>query len=157
MKAFKSWQFAAILALAPMTASAQFTTYIEPRKAAEQPAAVVAAADSAATARADTSRPARLTDLKAWVDSAAGVVAQQPRGVVTDTARGAVDRPAQAGPTAAARSTASFQEGAPAPNTATPLPTLLIVGGSMLGAGLLLLRRKRDDSTIECVERSDAS
>ncbi|HKW46147.1 MAG TPA: hypothetical protein VJN70_01825 [Gemmatimonadaceae bacterium] len=81
-----------------------------------------------------------ISDMKAWVDSAAGNTA--PAVAVADTALATVDTtrlPSQQAP-APARPTTTFSNGAIAPNTATSLPTLLVVGVLMFGAGLALFR-----------------
>ena len=36
----------------------------------------------------------------------------------------------------------AFRDGAPAPDTATPLPLLLLLGGSLAAVGAGLLRRR---------------
>jgi LPXTG-motif cell wall-anchored protein len=46
-------------------------------------------------------------------------------------------------PSATPRTTTTFSNGAIAPNTATALPTLLVVGLVSLTAGLVLLRVRR--------------
>src|SRR5687768_11275676 len=81
-----------VIALAPTSASAQFTGYIErPKPKVDSVAPIVAALPDTHT-RPDTAKPARLTDMRAWVDSAAGAMAARET-VVTDTARGVVARP----------------------------------------------------------------
>lgn len=117
--------------LPAVSASAQFTTYVAPPAPRADSVAVVAA-DSARLA-ADTNRVA-ITNMKAWVDSAAGQVAGRHL-TSTEPAPGAPGSPA-AGATA-------FREGGRAPDTATPLPTLALFGSSLIGAGLLLRRRRR--------------
>jgi hypothetical protein len=87
----------------------------------------------------------QLTDLTAWVDSA--VVANQGAG---DTSNAA---PATASPTktevaprgAAARpaSAVRFHNGASAPDTASLLPAMVIVGVVTLGLGLIVNARAR--------------
>jgi len=126
--------------LIPAMLPAQFTTYVAtPRKAAvdtgkpKSPATV-------AKARADSASRMSLTNMKAWVDSAAGRSAPAP--TVADTALANVDTttlpPRQS--TAPSRGTTTFSNGAIAPNTATSLPTLLVIGALMLASGLLLFR-----------------
>jgi LPXTG-motif cell wall-anchored protein len=63
----------------------------------------------------------------------------------TDTAMTRADTLVSTAPTssATAHTTTTFSNGAVAPNTATSLPTLLVVGLLSLAAGLLLLRRRR--------------
>ena len=128
--------------LTPAALPAQFTTFVAPpRKAASDSAkpSVVAVAK----ARADSVSRMSLTDMKAWVDSAAGT--SKPALSATDTAMTRADTLVSTAPTpsATAHTTTTFSNGAIAPNTATSLPTLLIVGLLSLAAGLLLLRRRR--------------
>ena len=60
----------ALLAVSPALAEAQFTTFIPPKnKVADSAKAVVAAVQ-----KADTALSLRLTNMKTWVASAAGVV-----------------------------------------------------------------------------------
>jgi len=128
--------------LTPAALPAQFTTFVAPpRKAASDAAkpSVVAVAK----ARADSVSRMSLTDMKAWVDSAAGT--SKPALSATDTAMTRADTLVSTAPTpsATAHTTTTFSNGAIAPNTATSLPTLLVAGLLSLTAGLLLLRRRR--------------
>jgi LPXTG-motif cell wall-anchored protein len=116
-------------------AAAQFTTVVAPPKREVAAATVVANP----TPR-DTGRRATLQEMSAWVDSVAGTaptVASAP--FVVDSARGDVVAPAE--PPAA---TERFTDGARAPNTASPLPSLLIAGlaAMVTGAALLATRRR---------------
>jgi LPXTG-motif cell wall-anchored protein len=121
--------------------SAQFTTFVAPPKKA--------AADSAkptvAAAKADSVSRMTLTDMKAWVDSAAGTSVQVANASDTTmaAANAASGSAATAAPNANGRTTTTFSNGAIAPNTASPLPTYLAGGLIALGAGLALLRRRR--------------
>ncbi|HEY0972703.1 MAG TPA: hypothetical protein VGE02_17165 [Gemmatimonadales bacterium] len=146
----------ALLALAlllPEPVGAQITTGLRPPERVT-PAQQVARAESTITAMRDSAAREERLDLRAWVDSAAmsleagaapvtpmpdvpgdslvpkpGVPAPAPRpGARPDAGR---DEP-----------TTSFREGAPAPDTATPLPLLLAVGGAMVGSGIWLRRRR---------------
>jgi len=128
--------------LTPAALPAQFTTFVAPpRKAAADSAkpSVVAVAK----ARADSVSRMSLTDMKAWVDSAAGTT--KPALSATDTAMTRADTlvATTSTPSATAHTTSTFSNGAIAPNTATSLPTLLVAGLLSLTAGLLLLRRRR--------------
>jgi hypothetical protein len=140
------------LAAAAPAASAQFTSAVVPPKKparAPEPAAVA----QGPGARGDTAIAKRLTDMKAWVDSAA-VALNVPTPAATDSAR--VPAPADSMRTAARTDSApprqttasagevtSFHEGARAPNTATPLPLLALLGAGSLLAGSWLRRRRR--------------
>jgi hypothetical protein len=133
--------FAATAALAPATLLAQITTFVAPpRKAAADSAKATVAA--AATAKTDTTPRMTLSDMKAWVDSAAGV--GTPTQVATaDTSTLPSTQPT----TSAARSssTTSFSNGAIAPNTASPLPLYFAAGFVLIlaGVGTLRLARRR--------------
>jgi hypothetical protein len=126
--------------LLPATAVGQFTTYTPPRPPVDSvrvrptPAQQQAAADS-------VTRVA-ITNMKAWVDSAAGDVVVNR---VDSTGRpvaapGPVTSGAAGRDTARSESTTAFREGAPAPDTATWLPLLVLVGTGAIGIGALLLR-----------------
>lgn len=120
-----------------VSASAQFTTYVAPPAPRVDSVSAVAA-DSGRLPR-DTNRVA-ITNMKAWVDSAAGQVAGRHL-TSTEVAPGTAGATGAAGTTRT--TTRSFREGSTAPDTATPLPTLALFGTSALAVGLLLLRRKR--------------
>lgn len=125
--------------LAPAMASAQITTFVAPpRKAVDSAKQAIVAEQRA---RTDSAVHLSLTDMKAWVDSAAGVDSSS-KVAVADTV--AAMAPADVRPSPSG-STTTFSNGAIAPNTASPLPTLF-VGGSLalvLGALLLGLKRRR--------------
>ena len=123
----------------PVAAEAQFTTVVAPPRAKEV-AQSAAAADSA-RARADSLMRARLGDMREWVDSAAVAIAGGPdtRRVETVDSGVVVREPERVEP----RPTTEFREGAPAPATATGLPTLALIGIGMLGIGALLIGRPR--------------
>jgi len=105
-------------------AQAQFTTFIPPQTAAQDSVRAVAMADSA-KAVADTSTALAITNMKTWVDSAAGV-ASPPITPLADSA------------TAATEST-TFVNGARAPATASDLPLLFLLGAGAFLIGVLLL------------------
>lgn len=129
---------AAALALMAAPASAQFTTFVPPKK----PAPVATATTLvAAEARADSTQAQTLTDMKVWVDSAARALAVNVDtttvdSLVVDSLAGDVSEPTQA-----SAPTMTFQDGAPAPDTATIFPMLAVAALGCLGAGALLLRR----------------
>ena len=138
---------AAVLALCSVKASAQFTGVVVPPKAK-----VTATADSTPKAVAklrDSVAKVNLGNMKDWVDSAAatlGVPAAPAAPAVTDTAVRVPVAPAPAAHAenpVPARGTTEFREGAAAPNTATPIPLLALLGLTSLAAGLWLLRRRR--------------
>lgn len=113
-----------LVALAPGVAAAQFTTFVAPPKKVDT--IVVADSALAAAPTADSLARASINNMKAWVDSAAG-----PGIDLGDTAVATSDG-----------QVAAFSDGAPAPNTATPLPLLTTLGMGALGLGAWLLRRK---------------
>ena len=123
----------ALLALLPAAAEAQFTTFTPPRPRVDTTRTVVTRADSIGAA--DSVARATITNLKAWVDSAAGDIVVNR----VDTA----GRPTAAtGPVTAGRTepTSVFRDGARAPDTATWLPLIALVGVGAVGVGVLLLR-----------------
>lgn len=135
-----------LLAAAAPAVDAQFTsTVTAPRP--EKPAVVEARRDSLRQADS-VSVVERMTEMREWVDSAAQAIAADAppaTDVVQDTvsstpatSTGAIvpEREPAAPP-------AAFENGAPAPDTATPLPFIALVGLGSLAAGALLRRRAR--------------
>jgi uncharacterized protein YqgV (UPF0045/DUF77 family) len=119
-----------MLAGMPATAAAQFTTFIPPQiRVADSVKAVVAAAEKA---QADSTVSMQLTNMKTWVDSAAGIAT--PPVTATDSAT--------VGLTTAPETT-TFTNGAQAPETASDLPMLALIGSVLLGLGTLLLADHR--------------
>ena len=132
----------------PSAALAQFTTFIPPQSKPVDSAKSMVAAQKPASA--DTSINARLTNLKTWVDSAAGVVAPS-RGAQDSLGIAAPTNPAGDSLAANAPDTAALRGGARAPATASDLPLLALGGAAALGLGALLLgadgkRRMRTDA-----------
>jgi hypothetical protein len=151
----------AVVALASAPAAAQFTATIPPRAPSMRARAESAAADSAA--RRDTTIARRFASMREWVDSAAlasdVAVPAAPAG--DSAAVAARERPAHPAPATetAARppappaapsgttttesegTVARMEGGMPAPDTATPLPLLALLGAAGLLAGARLLRR----------------
>ena len=127
-----SFRRSILLALAigiPQVGHAQFTTFIPPRnKVADSIKTTTAATQKAKT---DSSINAQLTNMKTWVDSAAGVVAP-PIGV-TDTAAPPANVPV------AAADTAMPAVGTRAPATASNLPLIALTGFGLLVAGTILV------------------
>jgi hypothetical protein len=125
--------------LLPATAAGQFTTFVTPPRQRADSAKPVATPAQAAAA-ADSMARVAITNMKAWVDSAAG-------DVVVNRVDSAGRPVAAAGPVtsgaatpARAESTSVFREGAPAPDTATWLPLLVLIGTGAIGVGVVLLR-----------------
>ena len=137
---------ASLLMFVAVPASAQFTGVVVP-----PPAKAVVVADTVTRTiaeRRDSASRVTITNMKDWVDSAAATLGVAPAPVpvpvgVADSLQPVPAAP-QAAPTMAAPpATTEFREGAPAPNTATPVPTLALLGLLSLVAGLWLLRRRR--------------
>src|SRR2546423_5716088 len=127
--------FSTATLLTPAALSAQFTTFVAPpRKATADSAPTVAVAK----ARADSVARMNLTDMKAWVDSAAGTGTQVASA--EDTTMAVANAAVSSQPNATGRTTTTFSNGAVAPNTASPLPVYLLAGLASFAAGLLLLR-----------------
>jgi len=129
--------FSAAALLTPAVLSAQFTTFVAPpRQAAVDSAKTTVAVTKA---RADSVARMSLTDMKAWVDSAAGVPGTKV-ATANDTAMASVATPVPDQRVEPGRTTTTFSNGAIAPNTATPLPAYLVAGLASLIVGMLLLR-----------------
>lgn len=109
------------LALCASEAAAQITTYIAPPRV--QAPQLIAAADSA---RRDSVATATMTNMKAWVDSAAGVAVPAHVGdsLAVDPGRPVVT---------------TFDDGAVAPATASSLPLIALGGVLALGVGAMLV------------------
>lgn len=134
----------AALGVAPRVAGAQFTTFIPPQnKVADSVKAAVAAEQKA---QADSVAAKQITNMKTWVDSAAGLAA---------TPTTAADSLAQA--VAATDTTTSvatnFPNAARAPETASSLPLIVLLGTLSLAVGGLLLTRDRKDRAAEAGAR----
>ena len=126
--------------LTPAALSAQFTTFVAPpRKAVVDSAPTTVAAK----ARADSVARMSLTDMKTWVDSAAGTSTQVASANDTTMAAANAATPATQVTSGNARTTTTFSNGAIAPNTASPLPAYLAAGLASFSVGLFLLRRRR--------------
>jgi hypothetical protein len=115
----------AALVLAARPVAAQITTYVAPPRASVEARGLIASADSA---RRDSVTRAAVTNMTAWVDSAAGV--SVPASVGADS-------------TDPGRPVTTFVDGSVAPATASMLPALLLGGVLIFGAGLALLARPR--------------
>ena len=143
------------LILAPaLTANAQFTTVVAPPPAQKQ-ALAMADAKKAEVPR-DTGHRATLQAMSAWVDSVAGTPA--PTAIVTDSVAGDVSLSSDtvAAPPAERGGTTKFSDGARAPNTASPLPIILVAGlGALLvGAWLLVTGRQVAPLPVEPPRRA---
>jgi hypothetical protein len=131
------------LTLTASPAAAQFTAVVAPPKPSAPAPAEVAQATPGA--RSDSAGRTALADMRAWVDSAAGVTAPAAPAQVDSTRDSTRATAWTAAPgDVAARDTARVELAADAvraPDTATLLPALALAGLLMLGAGVWLLRR----------------
>jgi hypothetical protein len=120
------------------TARAQFTTVMT--APAKKPKA--AAVAGVPQAKRDSITRTQLSDMRAWVDSAAGVAVLTQAGDVTQDSL-VTPSPVQPAPAAAPAATTQFRNGATAPNTASPLPLLVLLGVGALALGAAVLARSR--------------
>jgi len=128
--------FVLTVLLAAPGASAQFTGVVTPPPRPATPVELIARAGDVSD---DTTAAARMSDMKAWVDSAAvAVAAQAPQDTATPPV--VIETPAAVEP-ARQEEVSAFHEGAPAPNTATVLPALLLLGAGLVTGGAVLRRR----------------
>jgi hypothetical protein len=128
---FRTVLAGAALVLCATQLSAQITTYVAPPRPLAAAPQLVAAADSA---RRDSVSQATVTNMKAWVDSAAGITV--PAHVGDTIPADDPGRPV----------TTVFENGSVAPATASPLPAMLALGGLCLvfGAALRAKRPRRE-------------
>lgn len=124
---FRSLFAGVALALCARESAAQITTYVTPPRSTVPQ--VIAAADSA---RRDSIATATMTNMKAWVDSAAGVAVPAQVGDSVALAPGDPGRPAAT----------TFADGAVAPATASNLPLLGLVGIMAIGLGAVMVRTR---------------
>jgi hypothetical protein len=122
----KRWILSFIaIALAPAAAAAQFTTFITPPNPAKD--SIKAAVVAEQKAANDSVTRAQIANMKTWVDSAAGVVVPPTdTAFVVQTITGDTVRTTTA-------------NGIVAPNTASPVPFLLLTGilGILLGIAMV--------------------
>jgi hypothetical protein len=116
-------------------ASAQFTTFIPPQvKAADSVKTAVANQQRAV---ADSIQRVQLTNMKTWVDSAAGVVAPPVAARADSLMAAPPDSLTRS--QVATDSAPTLKNGARAPETASDLPLLALLGAMGLGIGTVLL------------------
>jgi len=117
------------LVLGASQLSAQITTYVAPHRPAAPSPQMVAAANSA---QRDSVAAVTMTNMKAWVDSAAGVTV--PAHVGDSIPAEDPGRPV----------TTTFVDGSVAPATASSLPALGLLGvlAIVLGAALRAKRQR---------------
>ncbi len=126
---FREFLSLVLVAALPAVAPTQFTTYIAPRKQVDTAKAPTVAQ---AKAKADTAARQALTNMKAWVDSAAGrsMPAESTSVAAVDTSAGEVTP---------SRPVTTFRNGSTAPATASDLPTLALIGFAALSLGTVML------------------
>jgi len=120
----------ALIAGAPAAAAAQFTTFIAPPNPVKDSIKVVVVAEQKAVS--DSITHAQITDMKTWVDSAAGIAAIPPVDTTLGVRSSITTKP-----------TPAFSNGVCAPATASPPPFLLVPARSASLLGLAFLRRPR--------------
>ncbi|HEY4305303.1 MAG TPA: hypothetical protein VGM82_12580 [Gemmatimonadaceae bacterium] len=124
----------ALIAGMPGIARAQFTTFIPPvNKTADSIKAVAVVQQKV---QQDSVATAQMTNMKTWVDSAAGIVPTPTTSL--DSANSVMPRTA-AVTTTTLDSTTTFVNGTRAPATASSLPLLLLIGLGFFGAGAAVL------------------
>jgi hypothetical protein len=128
--------FIAAMVVWPAAASAQITTFVAPPRKPEPAKAAIVAEQRV---RSDSVARMTLTDMKAWVDSAAGEVTS----ATTDVDSTAAPVPPATEPRRPTTETTSFSNGAIAPDTASPLPFLVIAGSVCLLLGMVMLAGRR--------------
>lgn len=120
---FRRFLIVAVLLGSAQPAAAQITTYIAPPRPSTESRELIATADSA---RRDSVERASIANMTAWVDSAAGVAVPSTVGDSIDPGRPVT----------------TFADGSVAPNTASALPSLMVLGIVFFGAGMVLLARR---------------
>lgn len=119
-----------ILALAPATAAAQFTTFISPPNPVKDSIKAAVVAEQKATV--DSVTRAQIANMKTWVDSAAGIVVPPTdTAFVVQTITGDTVTPV------------ITSSGMVAPNTASPVPFLLVTGILAMFLGIAMVRRPK--------------
>lgn len=119
----------------PVKVPAQFTTFIaEPTARIDSAKAAIVAQTKA---RADSVARVALSEMRAWVDSAAGVTTT----IRTDSVPVATPNEAETSlpEPPAPTTTTSFSNGAVAPDTASALPLITILGLASLSLGIVIL------------------
>ncbi|MDB4876753.1 MAG: hypothetical protein JWM41_3199 [Gemmatimonadetes bacterium] len=138
----------ALIAGLPRIAGAQFTTFIPPQnKVVDSVKAVVVAQTQA---RADSVVSMQLTNMKTWVDSAAGVAPVPATAADSLAASSAVAMPPLS-------TTTPMPNGSRAPATASALPLIALLGAGLLGFGIFLVagpRPARSRARVEIRERA---
>jgi len=149
MNRFERAALAAMLVTGAATANAQITTVVAaPPKRIDPAQQATVQREQAAQ---DSIARVTMTGMKEWVDSAAVALAIRPDTVPTtaDTAVGTPRAATSPAPRSSAQSptradsTAEFRDSARAPDTATTIPAIAVVGAAMIAIGVAMKRRER--------------
>jgi hypothetical protein len=123
----------------PKMAEAQFTTFIPPKnKVADSVKAAVVAEQKA---QQDSLSHVQVTNMKTWVDSAAGLTAV-PMTAADSVAQGVT-----------ATDSTAFRNGSRAPATASDLPAMVLMGIAALLLGAFLLGDAKESPAVARVKR----
>jgi len=141
---------AAMMIVGAGTAKAQITTVVASPPRKTEPAQQAAAQQRERVVQDSVARVA-MTGMKEWVDSASAALAIRPDTVPTaaDTALGTprtATAPAPKSDSASTRTaerSSEFRDGARAPDTATPIPTIGLAGARLILIGVAMKRRER--------------
>lgn len=130
--------FAATATLTAAPLFAQVTTFVAPpRKVGDSTKTTVAATTPA---QRDTMTRMTLGNMKAWVDSAAGVGSATAQFAVADTSAMPAPQTSTSTTTRTRNGTTAFSNGAIAPNTASSLPFFFAAGLVLIFVGVGTLR-----------------
>lgn len=142
--------FAAIVVFGAARADAQITTVMDPPKRVDPKQQAAAKRQEVVQ---DSIARVTMTGMKEWVDSAAAALAVRPDTTATPaSASGSSAAQRQQAPQRTDSATAApnrqaapteFRDGARAPNTGTPVPTVALVGAVMMLLGVALRVRPR--------------
>ncbi len=125
----------ALMAGMPKIASAQFTTFIPPRNVVQD--SIKAAAVVQQQVQTDSIARTQISNMKTWVDSAAGL-ASTPTTAVDSMVQNTTVATTT---TSAVTDTTTFRNGMRAPATASSLPLLVLIGSLLVVSGLFVMRR----------------
>ena len=142
-KSLERAAIAAFIVFGSVRANAQITTVVAPPPQRNQTSAQAVAQREQATQ--DSVARVTLTDMREWVDSAAAALAIRPDTASTPTDTTTAPAPGNRSAEPPVRSQPdsqpTFRDGARAPNTATPIPTLAVAGAVLIALGVAMRRR----------------
>jgi MYXO-CTERM domain-containing protein len=138
---------AAMVVFGAANAEAQITTVMDPPKRVDAKQQLAAKQEQVAQ---DSIARVTMTGMKEWVDSAANALAVRPDtsavpandSAATTTQQRAPQRTDSAVTTSSRTTPTEFRDGARAPDTGTPVPTVALVGAVMLLLGVAMRRRR---------------